>query len=440
MRKVLLLIIINLLGLAVYINGQSYPESLEDFNEGQFFFNRGEYQDAVFFYLKLVNYDSLNANFNFKVGECYLNIPGKEHLAIPYFERSLKNLVPKKKYNKRDFNERNAPLHACFYLGNAYRMAGQLNKALDCYSKFLDSPYFWGNYNQDIVEQEIKSCERAKIIQDAPLEIEKINLGPNINTGFTEELPVISGDGNTLVFMRNLKFYDAVFYSTKNTDGWKEAININPQILSDGEFYPTGLSSDGRQLLLIKKEDDSREIYISYLQGDTWTKAVPLGNKINSNSNASFASFGPDCKSIYLSSVHSGSKNGYDIFVSYLSSKGEWGRPKNIGKPINTDFDEQNPIVCNKGQVLFFCSKGHYNMGGYDIFYSNFVNGIWSLPVNIGYPINDTRDNFLYYPTEECKSGYIALNDSTGFGLSDIYYIKIKSNSVLNFQKDIDDK
>jgi hypothetical protein len=434
MKRVLLFMLINLFGLIANSSGQSNPASREDFDEGQFFFNRGEYQDALYFYLKLVKQDSLNANFNFKVGQCYLNLPGKEHLAVPYFERSIQKVVPKNKYDQKEFSEINAPLHAYFYLGNAYRMDNQLNKALDCYTKFLNLPYFWGNYNQEVVDEEIKSCQRAKIIQDAPLDLEKTNLGPAVNTSFSEEMPVISGDGNTLVFLRHLKFYDAVFYTVKSQNQWKEAVNIDPQIVSDGEFYPSGLSFDGTKLLLIRKNTNNNSIFLSSLNGDLWSKAVQVDGKINSLGDETFASFGPNGKSIYLSSNRPGGKGDYNIYVSDLSSNGLWGKPKKLGKPVNTKFDEQDPILSCNGNVLFFSSKGQYNMGGYDIFYSILKDGNWSLPVNLGYPINDTRDNMLFYPAELCNQGYMAISDSSGYGESDIYLVTIKTKSVLNIE------
>ena len=70
----------------------------DNFKEGEYFFNRGEYKDAVIYYLKLIDIDSLNANYNFKVGECYLNIPSREHLAIPYFQKATRSIVPKNKF------------------------------------------------------------------------------------------------------------------------------------------------------------------------------------------------------------------------------------------------------------------------------------------------------------------------------------------------------
>jgi tetratricopeptide (TPR) repeat protein len=405
-----------------------------NFDEGQYFFNRGDFEDALFYYLKLVDSDSLNANFNFKVGECYLNIPGKEHLAIPFFEKALGNVVPKKAYKKRAFEERAAPLHVYFYLGNAYRMDNQLNKALACYAKFIDSPFFYGNYNQNIVENEIKTCERAKIIQDAPLDYTITNLGKAINSEFSEEHPVVSGDGNTIVFIRKLKFYDAVFCATKLNGMWQEAININPQILSDGEYYPTGLSYDGNDLLLIKKEGDSFDVYSSRNDGEKWSNASKLNEKVNSLSEEVFASYTPDGKSILIASNKAGGRGGFDLYRSNLSDDGQWQRLRNLGKTINTEFDENSGFLTSNPEILFFSSQGHYTMGGYDIFYSRKNEKKWNTPINLGFPLNNTRDNLNYCPaTNDYRSGFYVINTPEGLGGNDIYEIKIQSKGVLNF-------
>lgn len=407
---------------------------MEDFDEGQFFFNRGDFEDAVYFFVKLVEAEPKNANFNFKLGEAYLNIPGKEHLAIPYFETSLRQVVPKKSYKKRSFDETAAPLHVYFYLGNAYRMNNQLDKALECYAKFIDSPFFWGNYNQNVVDVEIKSCERAKIIQDAPVDFEKVNLGIAVNTNFSEEKPVISDDGNTLAFIRRLKFYDAVFVTRKINGEWQTAINISPQIISDGNYYPTGLSYDGNEMLLIRKEDDSYDVYSSTFNGEIWSEARKMNNKINSIFNEVYADFGENDQTIYITSNRKGGKGGYDVYVSGKDDKGDWKRPKNLGKQINTDFDEKNASYCNDKKLLFFSSQDHYTMGGYDIFYSRKLGKKWQVPLNIGYPINTTRDNLFYTPVKEnCREGYFSMSDEDSMGEADIYLIKITSKSTLNF-------
>lgn len=408
----------------------------EYFNEGQYFFIRGDFQDALYYFLKLTDARPDNANFNFKVGECYLNLEGKEHLAIPYFEKSLEKLVPKNEYSKRSFDEDGAPLHALFYLGNAYRMDNQLDKALESYGKFVDSPFYYGNYNLNVVEKEIKACERAKIIQDAPIELRITNLGPEINSAFTEEKPVVSGDGNTLVYIRRLQFYDAVFFARRVDGVWEKSRNINPEILSDGQFYPSGLSHDGTRLLLIKVENGTADIYFSRYQEGSWSVAEPLPGKINSGSEESHASFGQDDNTIYLSSNRNGGKGGYDIYISLRTNQGDWGKPKNLGKTVNTEFDDQVAYMTSDGNVLFFSSQGHYNMGGYDIFYTIPEGKDWLTPTNLGYPVNTTRDDLYYQPSgSDRRTAYIALENENGAGGKDLYRIEILSPAVLNFDE-----
>ncbi|UCH15455.1 MAG: tetratricopeptide repeat protein, partial [Bacteroidales bacterium] len=256
-------------------------EDIEDyFKEGEYFFGRGDYEEAVFNYLKLIEHYPDNSNFNFKAGECYLKIQGKETLAIPFFEKALTNITEKNKYKRKSFEEDKAPLHVYFYLGNAYRINNELDKALEAYNTFVNSPFYFNNYNQVIVENEIKSCERAKIIQDCPTIFDEHLLSENINTEVAESNPVVSGDGKSLVFIRKLKFYDAVFYSVMVDDKWTEPVNINPQIISDGDLYPTSLSFNGNELYLVKRANSNADIYVSYLVDCIWTEATKMSKEI----------------------------------------------------------------------------------------------------------------------------------------------------------------
>ena len=417
-------VVLCFITVSLYPQEKLVPEEL--FEEGQYFFERQDYKEALYYYTRLVEKYQENSNYNFKVGECYLQIPGQEYLAVPYFEKATKNMVSKKEYNANLFNERNAPLHALFYLGNAYRMAGMLDKALEAYAKFIDSPYFYNNYNINVVDAEIKSCERAKIIQDAPIDMVKTKLNDKINTDYSEFNPVVSSDGNTLIFNRGLKFYDAIFMSKKTDGDWGAPVNINQDVVSDGDFYPTALNKDGTKLLLTRNVEENSDIYISYFRDNKWSKAEKIPGKINTYAQETYATFGADDNTIYLVSDRQGSIGGKDIYYSTADQDGNWGKPKNVGKIINTKEDEETPAVCDSGKTIFFSSKGHYNMGGYDIFYSYFENSKWSLPRNVGYPLNTTRDDLFYIVNKGCLSGYYSIIDSST-GLADIYEIETKT-------------
>ncbi len=185
--------------------GQTRDEMMDSFNEGLYFSNRGDYKEAAFYFRKLVDKYPDNANYNFKLGECLMNVSGSEALSVPCFEKAVKQIVPKKKYNKKDFDEKSAPLYAWFYLGNVYRISNRLADALKAYDTFTNSPFYYGDYNQAIVENEIKACERAKIIQDNPVPLSEIRLDSLINTEASELSPVISRDERILVFVRRLE-------------------------------------------------------------------------------------------------------------------------------------------------------------------------------------------------------------------------------------------
>jgi tetratricopeptide (TPR) repeat protein len=413
---------------------QEVTDPLEMFEEGQYFFVRNDYKEALYFFKKLTAINTENANFNFKVGECYLNIPGQEHLAVPYFEKAAMRTVPKREYRSKDYNERSAPLHALYYLGNAYRMDGQLESALKAYNKFIDSPYFYNNYNLDVVETEMKSCERAKIIQDSPIEWSKTQLPDPILSSFSEYNPVLSHDGKSFVFVRGLKFYDAVFYTTLVNNEWTKPIDISPEIGSDGDFFPTGMNTDGTLILFTRTIDGNPDIYYSEFDGTTWSKAKELPGRINSLANETFASFGENDQIIYFVSDKAGGKGGKDIWLSNKEVDGTWGKPKNLGKVINTEFDEETPVICRQNKTLFFSSKGHYNMGGFDIFYSNQTGKSWSIPRNIGYPLNTTRNDLFYVVRPDCNTGYYSIIDRDS-GSADIYLIEVKSTLAIPDQQ-----
>jgi len=399
-------------------------------NEGLYFLNRGDYKEAAFYFRKLVDKYPENSNYNFKLGECYMNMPGSEVLAVPCLENAVKEIVPKKKYNKKDFDGTSAPLYAWFYLGNVYRINNRLDDALKAYDVFINSPFYFGDYNQAIVENEIKACERAKIIQDNPLPVSEIKLDTLINTDASELNPVVSRDERTLVFVRRLKFYDAIYITERNGDTWTQPVNLNTSVGSDGDLYPTCISADGKELYLVKN-GENKDIWVSLRTASGWSKATRLEDRINTSADETSACVSEDGEFLYFASTKKGGYGGIDLYVSVRDNKNRWGKPRNLGAMINTPFDEESPWVINQDTTLFFSSKGHFSMGGYDIFYSSLSDKKWNEPVNLGFPINSTGDNYGYISLPGGKSGYYSKADpDEPAGESDIFRIVIKQGKL----------
>jgi tetratricopeptide (TPR) repeat protein len=405
---------------------QTAAKYAELFEDGEFFFWEADYKEAVYYYIQMETLKPGNANINFKIGECYINITGEEAKAIPYLELAIKKINPK--YKSRSIDEKSAPPHAMYYLGNAYRMNNEIDKALAIYDKFMNSPYFYGHYNLSVVENEIRICEKAKLIVDRPINVEFRSLGDSVNDVYSNQKPVVSGDGKTLIYLTRLKFYDAIMQCKLNQDGsWSTPVNISPMVQSDGDMYPSGISSDGKTLLLIKTIKGQTDIYISFLDDHNhWSIAEDIGSGINTKSKESYASFSADNNTIYFSSNRKGGSGGFDIYFTTRLDYETWAKAKNIGKTINTLEDEITPFMSYDNKTLYFSSRGHENMGGFDIFYSMNTSGNqWTVPVNIGFPLNTTSDNTFFQPSNEALSGYSSLKRPEGVGAEDLYYIKI---------------
>jgi hypothetical protein len=156
--------------------------------------------------------------------------------------------------------------------------------------------------------------------------------------------------------------------------------------------------------------------------------AEPIHGNINSNFTEDHASFAPDRKRIYFSSARRGSVGGLDIWYSDCLPDGTWGEPVNMGKTINTANDETSAFVSPDGKKFIFSSTGHFNMGGFDIFSSAMMkSGEWSGPMNIGYPINTTKDNLYFVPIKDGLSGLYTQYTNDCIGKEDLWFIDIIS-------------
>ena len=128
-------------------------------------------------------------------------------------------------------------------------------------------------------------------------------------------------------------------------------------------------------------------------------------------------------KTLYFVSDRPGGFGGHDIYKSTRNEKGKWSEAENLGNVVNSPYDETAVFMHPDGKTLYFSSKGHAAMGGYDIFKSTFENGKWTEPVNIGYPINTPDDDVFFVISASGKHGYYSSIKEGGKGGQDLYMI-----------------
>ena len=401
------------------------PEWL--FYEAEYWYSEEEaYLDASLLYKQLLNKEPDNANAKFLLGMCYNNIRGMEEQAIPWLTEAARDITLK--YKEGRYSIKKAPHHSWYYLADAYRKTNQLDEARAALDSFASLRNFEKYYHTGLTEEAIRQVERAKIIKDAELNLRALYFAEPINTVSDEYSGVISADGKMMVWARSKPLYQAVFMSTRVDRDWSVPVEITPQIVSDGDMFPTGLSADGTTLLLVKRPiRGNSEIYYSRFDGMFWSPAQPVHGAINGNSNQQHASFSPDGNRIYFSSDRKGGQGGLDIWYSNRQVDGRWGEPVNMGTAINTTEDEDCPYIAPGEGRFVFASKGHFNMGGFDIFRSERgSDGQWGQPVNIGYPVNTTSDDTYYVPLNEGLSGLYSRFGNEAIGGYDLWYVEIQ--------------
>ena len=137
-------------------------------------------------------------------------------------------------------------------------------------------------------------------------------------------------------------------------------------------------------------------------------------------------------KQIFFSSYGDNEQHGKDIYEMKKLPSGEWGKPESLGKTINTDYDEDYPFLHPNGKVLYFCSKGHNSMGGYDIFKSTYNEATqsWNEPENLDFPINTPDDDILYVTDANEKKAYFSSARSSIAGKITVYHINVERKPV----------
>jgi len=408
------------------ITGQSKAEIRDKFYDAESSVLFEDYKEALPLYLQLLKSYPDNANFKYRIGQCYINTPGEKAKAISYLEDAVKHIDTK--YHEGKFRETGAPYDALYYLANAYRITNQLDKAIDTYEQFkknLDTEI----YDSVIVNLQIRSCRNAKELMMMPLFIKKTNLGRMINGTGSEFNPVVSDKEDMIVFSRGEAFYDAILYSTKVNGQWTGPINMNEILKVDRDIFPSSLSRDGKTLYLYSSADYDGTIYTSKFEKGTWQPLVRLNDNINTKYWESHATISHDNKKLYFTSNRKGSFGGLDIYASKRDSTGDWGPAVNLGPVINTPYNEESPFLTQDDKTLFFSSRGHFNMGGYDIFYSTLLdNGEWSVPMNVGYPLNSTDDDVFFKAQNQGYEGYYAMESPGSSEKQEIYRIEIFSD------------
>ena len=385
-------------------------------------FESGNFEGALAEYIKLLQEKPTSIEYHRNIGYCYLQLHGDKTRAIPYLEKFRKE----KKFRKF--------LHE---LGYAYELAGRYDDALSVYNSILEKPE---KDQAQIANLHIDYCNRAKEAIQHPVNITFKNLGKRINTEFPDYLPFLRGDEGLLVFTSRRKgttgntidfdgYYASDIYFAEGKDGYfGKAKNAGNKLNTPEDEEVVGITHDGRGLLIYSDLGGKNFGDLSTSE-ETKPRSYPepkkLSAEINSPQLETSGAWSNDGSTLIFCSNREGGFGGLDLYMAKRLPDGTFAEPVNLGGVLNTDLDEDFPILTVDGQTLTFSSQGHSSIGGFDVFTTTWdtSRNAWSPPVNLGYPLNTSGDEVSIWLSQDRTHGYMSAWRPDGFGDLDIYQV-----------------
>ncbi len=434
-RKSSFLIILSILSFIPNISSLYAQEDVPDKKEiidltndadGYFIYDEN-YTKAAEIYERLLQIDPDNYNLNYKLGVCYLNINGKKAKALDLLSYAAQNFADDFKYSTIGTE---APFDVLFYLAYAYQINMKLEDAIRYYKDYQSQLTVDEASEITFIDLQIKACRNAQQIDTGHFLLDKQLFAPWLIKFRNAAYPVVSENDSVFIFTIRETDGNRIYSSFKSDSSWEEPVEITDQLGRYGDMYSNSIAGDGKTLILVRNNGIHGDIYISHYSDGKWSRIKKLGKNINSRYWEAAASISADGKLLYFSSNRPGGLGSLDIYVSEKSDDWSFGPAKNIGRPVNSTLEENNPCFDSRSGILYFSSTGHEGIGGFDIFYSEYDKN-WSQPVHLPYPVNTTGDDLSFVPYFDSNRGIMSITRTDTSSSTNLYLISLKENEAI---------
>lgn len=385
-------------------------------------FEAGEYFKAIEMYKKLYSKAGtkiFKAELAFKLGECNrnMNIPRK---AEKWYKKAVR-------YKYQD------PM-ASLYLADAMKMNEKYDEAKIAYQNYKDL------VPDDIrAKKGIESCDLALEWLNKPERFVVTNVRA-MNSKQSDYRPEYFKGNATIYFTstregsRGNRFnnnsgqnFSDIFMTMKDRKGeWSHPIPIKGSVNSEFDDGASSINRDGSEMYytsckVVKNETVGCQIYHAKLSGGLWSSPELVPLVADSSISVGHPAISNDELTLYFVTQMKGGQGGKDIWkVERDSKSASWGKPKNLGKTVNTANDEMFPYVRENGE-FYFASAGHIGIGGLDIYKLGKDDEGRPVAENMKSPINSPADDFAIVFEGKKDKGYFSSTRQGGRGNDDIY-------------------
>ncbi len=385
---------------------------------------RGSYRDAIEYLQQAYRYNPDYPQLNYMLGVSYLKA-GYQKEAQKYLEDAL------------DLNPNVTPdIH--LWLGRAYHLNYEFDEAIDEYNLYLQS--LEGrklSKAKPMVDRFIEECNNAIELSKKHSNVIISNMGEGVNTKYAEYAPVFAPYDSVVFFTSrrpsefndrkvpyDKDYYEDIYYTSYKLGKWYKAALFPAPVNSKANDASVAISPNGRQILIRRGYNQGTFLLSKYnKEKSKWSKPKPAIKKINGNkSDETTLTFSHDSLTVYFVSNRRGGVGGKDIWMTKRSSitNSGWSKPVNLGDVINTPYDEEAVFIADNDSTLYFASKGHNTIGGYDIFRSYLLpDGRWTEPENLGLGINTPEDDWFIFVNSDGRTGYFSSRGHDGEGMGD---------------------
>jgi outer membrane protein OmpA-like peptidoglycan-associated protein len=390
----------------------------------------GKYEKSAKYLNRILEVDTGHFRANYEMGVLYLYGYDHRDEAGLYLRRALRHMP------------QDTVIPLFWYLGNALQYEEKYEDALQAFQTY--SRLTGGSSrltSQEELAAKIQQCNYAiQLRKEQELAVRVKNLGSSINSNWAEYVPVPDRADTVMLYTARRssntggrvdwaddKYYEDMYISRGDSGRFEKGIVFKPGQKFVGSLINTrdheavvSLSHDQSTLVVFS---DNRLWFCLRDSSGNWTRPSLYGSEINCGTYQPHGTFSPDGKRFYFSSNVEGGQGGLDIYYTEKLDGGGWSKPINAGAEINTAADEDSPQTSTNGKLLYFSSRGHQNIGGYDMFYceKDSATGSWSKPSNLGFPYNSPGDDIFFVPDTSGTQGYFSSFRYRGFGDMDVY-------------------
>jgi len=409
-----------------YKSFEIYPETYMDVNNPEYRVRMGYHKEALPLLFEANQFNPDNAKLNYRLGRCYLS-------SSIYKEESLKYFLKAQKLNpnvSRDINFYVGIGHQLALEFDKAIAAYKIHRSILTTKDALELEETEKRIKEcETGKQLVAKPVRAfidnfgNVVNSKYPEYGAIISADESVMMFTSRRN--TSTGGKLDEALN-EYYEDIYITTKADGKWTTPQNMGTNVNSDLHDATVAVAPDAQSMIIYKGDKGNGDLFECKLVGAVWSKPQALNKNINTKYHESSASYSNDGKTLYFVSNKPGGFGEHDIYYSKWDElKKEWGVAVNVGPNINTKYNEESVVIHPDGKTLYFSSQGHETMGGYDIFMSKLqADGItWGKPENIGYPINSVDDDVFFVINASGRRGYYSSFKADGFGEKDIYMI-----------------